>query len=78
MSEKGSTGSVVAGENRFCTFHSPRVQSRPKLCWLEACRERHETRRDVVSGQREGNSVRVAEDVHRVEGFSHKIVQVHQ
>ena len=35
------------------------------------------TRRDVVSGQTEGNSVRVAEDVHRVEGFSHKMVQVH-
>ena len=34
--------------------------------------ERHETRRDVVSGQTEGNSVRVAEDVHRVEGLSHK------
>ena len=40
--------------------------------------ERHETRRDVVSGQTEGNSVRVVEDVRRVEGFSHKIVQVHQ
>ena len=53
-------------------------QNRPKLCWLEACREHHETRRDVVSSQTEGNSVRVAEDVLRVEGFSHKIVQVHQ
>ena len=30
------------------------------------------TRRDVVSSQTEGNSVRVAEDVRRVEGFSHK------
>ena len=36
------------------------------------------TRRDVVSGQTERNSVRVAEDVHRVERLSHKIVQVHQ
>ena len=45
---------------------------------VEACRERHETRRDVVSGQTEGNSPRVAEDVPKVEGFSHKIVQAHQ
>ena len=29
-------------------------------------------------GQTEGNSARVAEGVLRVEGFSHKIVQVHQ
>ena len=40
--------------------------------------EKHETRRDVVSGQTARNSVRVTEDVHRVEGFSHKIVQIHQ
>ena len=40
--------------------------------------ERCVTRRDVVSSQTEGNSARVAEAVHRVEGFSHKIVQVHQ
>ena len=59
-------------------FHSPRVQSRPKLCWLEACREHHEKRRDVVSGQTEQNSARVAEDVLKIEEFSHKIVQVHQ
>ena len=36
------------------------------------------TRRDVVSSQTKGNSVRVAEDVLRVEGLNHKIVQVHQ
>ena len=48
------------------------------MCCLEACREHHETRRDVVSGQTEGNSARVAEDVLRVEGLSHKIVQLHQ
>ena len=38
--------------------------------------QRAETRRDVVIGETEGNSARVAEDVLRVEGFSHKIVQV--
>ena len=47
-------------------------------CAGEERAERHETRRDVVSGQTERNSVRVAEDVHRVEGFSHKTVQVYQ
>ena len=51
-------------------------QNRPKLCWLEPCREHHETRRDVVSGQTEGNSVSVVKAVHRVDRFSHKIVQV--
>ena len=40
--------------------------------------EEHVTRRDVVSSQTEGNSVSVAEDVLRVDRFSHKIVQVHQ
>ena len=40
--------------------------------------ERHVTRRDVVSSQTEGNSVSVVEAVHRVDKFSHKIVQVHQ
>ena len=40
--------------------------------------QHHTTRRDVVSGQTEGDGARVAEDVLRVEGFSHKIVQVHQ
>ena len=39
--------------------------------------ERHVTRRDVVSSQTEGNSVSVVEAVHRVDWFSHKIVQVH-
>ena len=52
-------------------------QNRPKLCCIVAYREHHETRRDVVSGQTEGNSARVAEGVLRVE-FSYKIVQVHQ
>ena len=45
---------------------------------MRAERERHVTRRDVVSNQTEGNSVRVAENMLRVEGLSHKIVQVHQ
>ena len=53
-------------------------QNRPKLCWLEACRGHHQTRRDEVSSQTEGNSVRVVEAVHKVDRFSHKIVQVHQ
>ena len=26
-------------KDRYYTFHSPRVQSRPKLCGLEACSE---------------------------------------
>ena len=68
-----STDSVVADKKRYYTsIHHV------SLCWLEACRERHERRRDVVSGLTEGNSARVAEDVLRIEGFSHKIVQVHQ
>ena len=45
---------------------------------LKRAEKHHETRRDVVSGQTEGNSVRVAEGVRRVEGFSHQIVQIHQ
>ena len=66
------THTNVADHSRYYTsIH----QNRPKLCCLEACREHHETRRDVVSGQTEGNSVPVADDVLRVEGFSHKIVQ---
>ena len=69
--------SNVADKNRYCIPFTT-YQNRPKLCCLEACREHRETRRDVVSGQTEGNSARVAEDVLRVEGFSHKIVQVHQ
>ena len=73
-----STDTNVADKNRYYNSISPRVQNRPKLCCLEACREHHETRRDAVSGQTEGNSARVAEDVLRVEGFSHRIVQVHQ
>ena len=40
--------------------------------------EEHVTRRDVVSSQTDGNSVSVVEAVHRVDRFSHKIVQVHQ
>ena len=32
----------------------------------------------MVSSQTEGNSVSVVEAVHRVDRFSHKIVQVHQ
>ena len=47
------------------TLHSPRIQNRPKRCCLEVCREHHET-------------ARVTEDLLKVEGFSHKIVQIHQ
>ena len=78
--------SMDADRSPYQTLHGPpwmlpgstRVQSRQKLCCPEACREHHETRRDVVSGQTEGNSARVAEDVLRIGGFSHKTVQAHQ
>ena len=70
-----STHTNVSDKNRYYTSIHHVIQNRPKLCCLEACRELHETRRDVVSGQTEGDGARVAEDVLRVEGFSHKIVQ---
>ena len=63
---------VVTGTEHFA------YKGRPTLCWLNAGRERHVTRRDVVSSQTEGNSVSVVEAVHRVDRFSHKIVQIHQ
>ena len=39
--------------------------------------ERHVTRRDVVSNHTERISVSVVEAVHKVDRFSHKIVQIH-
>ena len=74
----------MTNHSRLCpidkkTAHSVhRVSRADQNCDGLKRAERHETRRDVVSSQTEVNSVRVAEDVHRVEGLSHKIVQVHQ
>ena len=54
------------------TFHTTRVQRQTKLCWLDAGRDRHVTRRDVVSSQTEGNSVSVVEAVHKfISGVKH-------
>ena len=68
-----STSATRSRRHKYRTLSIQRVsKGRPKLRWLDAGRERHVTRRDVVSSQTQGNSVRVAEDVLRVEGLSHK------
>ena len=66
-----STDTNVADKNRYYTsIHH--VSRADQNCAVLKRAENIMTRRDVVSGQTEGNSARVAEDVLRVEGFSHK------
>ena len=67
-----STHTNVADKNRnYTSFHH--VSREDQNCAvLKACREHHETRQDVVSGQTEENSARNLEDVLRVGGFRHK------
>ena len=69
-----STDTNVAEKNRYYTSEHHVSRTDQKLCSLETCREHHETRRDLVSCQTEGNSARVVECVLKVEGFNHKFV----
>ena len=43
--EKRSTDPAVTDKTRYHTFHSPRVRSSPKLCWLEKVKRHRDTSR---------------------------------